>query len=170
LKRTTNQIIKKFGKDEIVSFRNLLIQSLIKELRSLPPSRHYGLLKYMKGASSKSLPLREQIIQSIQDANPEDKTGISAADGKFTMTVEIPHELAAALNDGTGIYGPNHQPITPVNKKYMFIPGDDFAKGYYMSKYKKMGLSAADALGRFNWHRSRMVHSRAIRESGRAKQ
>ena len=58
--------------------------------------------------------------------------------------LEIDHPLAMALEEGTGVYGPNKRPITPRNKKYMFIPDSGYASGgKEMSSYKSRMFKTA---------------------------
>lgn len=180
LPEVMDHIVNKIGFEELYNFQKLLRKSLIIELRSLPPSRHYGLLKHM---SESSKPLREQIIDAINegfDKLDRDNVGITRKGGDDTarLTVTINHPLLLALNNGTGIYGEKGQEIRPVTKQYLFIPGADFAQKYFMKYYtgKIKGMSGSK-IGRvktefqaqqlYDFHKSRMVHSRAIKQTER---
>ena len=63
---------------------------------------------------------------------------------KFRMVLDsddkgISKGLIRALNDGTGIYGKTKAPITPRNSKYLFIPGERFARLSYSKQVMKQG-------------------------------
>lgn len=161
---TLNKIIEIKGLEEVKKFREILKKSLIIELRSLPPSKSYGMLKFM---TAKTKPLREQIIDAINESfeKAEKYPYKYDANGKLVIPIKITHPLVVALNDGTGIYGPNKQVIRPRNKKYMFIPGVQYAEKYYMTKYSRQKKSDFEAKRLFEYHKGRMTHAKAVRRS-----
>jgi hypothetical protein len=73
--------------------------------------------------------LTGQIINSIS------KPVIKFEGGALKVSMSIDHPLASALNDGTGIYGPNHTMITPKSRQVMFIPLEKL-KFYYQQNKK----------------------------------
>jgi hypothetical protein len=146
----TKKLVRIKGEEELVNFRLKIIRNLVKQLESISARKTYALEKYLKEGSSK--PLRLQIIDAIlKDNSVEGANVVEGADGKLTMRIYLNHDLAVALNDGTGVYGREGKEIVPKEKTYMFIPGGQYAKGYFMRKYEKMGLSAADAKGRYEY-------------------
>jgi hypothetical protein len=60
--------------------------------------------------------IMEEIKKSIS------KPVVKYEGAKLKAFLSIKHPLAIAINDGTGIYGPERTPITPKNRKAMFIP------------------------------------------------
>lgn len=109
LDKAMEAVIKKISKTMAYDFATKFRENIIFQLKAMS---HKG---ETYGPS-----LREQIIKSITDVELE-KSG-----SKMSYSFEITHGLAKALNDGTGIHGDKHQMITPTNRKYMFIPGEQY--------------------------------------------
>jgi hypothetical protein len=82
--------------------------------------------------------LREEIKKSIKLEIDRGQDG----DAKLTATITIDHPLAHALNDGTGIYGARGVPITAKTRRYMFIPGVEFAQNLRLRQLRKQGVNA----------------------------
>jgi hypothetical protein len=115
-----NDVIKKVvnnvGKEEVSSFMGLFKENIIKQLKMI---------------STHKAGLSDDIISSIS------KPIIGWTGGKLKASLIIDHPLAIAINDGTGIYGPEHTPITPKSRKVMFIPRHKL-KHYYLNKVKDL--------------------------------
>ncbi|TRZ83631.1 hypothetical protein D4R86_00405 [bacterium] len=164
LPKVMDKIVENYGLDEIYNFKELLKKALIIELRSLPPSKQYALNNYVTG-KTKSKPLREEIIDAIEKGFAEAKRFQKNSLDDFNLKITIRHPLAVALNDGTGLFNKdNPHLITPVNKEYMFIPGVQYAKKYFMRKYKSQGKTKFEAEQLFKYHSNRMTHKKAINQ------
>ena len=109
------KIAGKVGREEILEFMRLFKDNLEKQLRMISSSGEGGLA--------------DEIIRSIS------RPKVGWEGGKLKASMSISHPLAAAINDGTGIYGPERTPITPKNRKVMFIPKHKL-KHFYLNKLK----------------------------------
>lgn len=137
-----DEVEQKVTKDEAMMLKSAIIEGIIDELKSLPPSKHYWSSKYMKstdGATKGSL--RQQIIDGIERDNKVTEP-FAIINNKASIKIRINHPLAYALNFGTGIHNKdNPHLIKPKEKRYMFIPGDKYMSSYYARKAVKMGLN-----------------------------
>lgn len=115
-------------------------ENMIYQIRSSLPS---GSKISLKQGLDNDIKLRDEVIKAIESATLEIKT----TDAGTTFSLVVDSENFAMLNDGTGIYNKdNPHIITPKpGKKYMFIPGIEFAKGLIMGELKKKGMSSEDA-------------------------
>lgn len=165
LPKVLDKIVENYGIEEIYNFKELLKKALIIELRSLPPSKRYALNKFVSNEDDKSRPLREQIIDAIERGFAEAKRFETKSLDDFNLKIVIRHPLIVALNDGTGLYNKkNPHLITPVNKEYMFIPGVQYAKKYFMRKYAAQGKTKFESEQLFKYHVGRMTHQKAIKQ------
>ena len=128
-----NMIENDIGNEMTRNFVELFKKNIILELERLPSSKSSARL------DGKATSLRKEIIDSITPIKLK-----RDSEGNLNATFSITHKLAYALDQGTGIYGPEGKPIS-AKKGYMFIPGDEFARDYYMRKFKKSGMSEVDA-------------------------
>ena len=115
LNEVLSTLTKQVGTEEAKNFMELFRNNIIYQLQSLPVSP----AKFQ----SPEGPLREQIIDSISDIKQS-----TDSEGNIKFSFEIDHDLAIALDQGTGIFGEKGAPIT-VQNKYMFIPGDAYYAG-----------------------------------------
>ena len=160
LKEVTQKITEYFGRKELLKFKKILIREIIRELRSLPPSRQYGMNKYLRQSEK---PLREQIIDAVKvGAEKYDEKTIEKMlhfkDGKISLKLTIDHPLVQVLE-----YGTKGMTIRPANKKYMFIPGPEYAENFYKRKYGDKSSI------RFTNAKKRMVHAKAMIQSEKYK-
>jgi len=121
-------------------FADAYKENLIDQLNNLEGTAQKPkvFLKKGTGKGEGTVSLRKEIIESIIMTKSTD------GEGNYKKIIEIKHPLTKALNYGTGIYGEKRQPITAKSKKYMFIPGVEFAKALMKRNYtKQMGSKDA---------------------------
>jgi len=137
-----DKIELKVIKEEAIKIKRAIVDGIVAELRSLPPSKSFWLSRHTKDMET-SGSLRQQIIDAIERDNSSlEPLAKRMGDNEFHMTIKIDHPLAYALNYGTGIYNEeNPHLITAVQKRYMFIPGEKFMASYYAKKASKMGYN-----------------------------
>jgi hypothetical protein len=137
-----NSAESKVVEEQAMLLKSSIIEGIIDELRSLPPSKHFLAARAMKSdANASQGSLRQQIIEAIERDNRVTKPFV-IRNNEASINIKINHPLAAALNWGTGEYNKDDPHlITPKEKRYMFIPGERFMAGYYAKKAMKMGYN-----------------------------
>jgi len=115
MKKVYEAIVKTVGNEVIQDFAKQFRENIILQLKTMPVSKKTSTRVRKSGGT-----LREEIIAGISTIK------YSNYGGKYKAEFEVKHDLAVALDGGTGIYGPEKAPITAKNRKYMFIPGEEF--------------------------------------------
>jgi hypothetical protein len=121
------KVVGKVGREEVLEFMRLFKNNIEKQLDMISSGG--------------------QLTNEIKRSISRPKVGWEA--GKLKASLIIDHPLAIAINDGTGIYGPENTPITPKNRKVMFIPKHKL-KFYYMNRVKDTVKPKSSSASNFN--------------------